>query len=522
MDNNLSFQDDDSSESGDEKDGLEFLLGGLALEDLSPDAWENESHHDDDDDETHQANTNGTRVKVIPTKESAPKRYAVSSFVEGDTDQDPIFRHAYSSSYCTRGGSCTRPSVQVVDLSEFGQGNGLIATVAIPRDQTIFTERAALACQIPQRDEEGGSTGSVELFDVRACQNCFRSLEPAASCQSLTDSPALPMPHLWPIPNFDFDVEDDTATPEELPIRRDKYGRVACKSCQTCFCSEHCRSEQIDQFGSCCTRTRALEALLTMQELDGQQVQSAVALAVCMFGMSLQHYRRTGSRDGTSLHALCGDAKDVTALELGIMEQDSTYSLQPVYNHLLKLFDMTDQEQSVLSSPDLHEMAAQAARNGVGIRTQSPFKTYYTSLVRQAGERGSSKREQLMTDVAKALGSDGGNLERGMDRLVEEKVAPEVVALFPLTARMNHSCAPNAQVRSQEFVDCRMDLVATRDIGPGEEILISYIGGGPSVGRKSRYRRRRELQAKYLFMCECDECQQEISTSSSIAGTPDA
>ncbi len=52
------------------------------------------------------------------------------------------------------------------------------------------------------------------------------------------------------------------------------------------------------------------------------QVQSAVALAVCMFGMSLHHYRRTGRRDGTALDGLCGDAKDIAGVELGITEQD--------------------------------------------------------------------------------------------------------------------------------------------------------------------------------------------------------
>jgi hypothetical protein len=500
--NKSSFQDDESSASGDSTEALELLLGGITLEDLSPDAWENESQHDDDDETVPAVDANGTCINAPVKRESAPKRYSITSPNEmTESGTDPIFLHAYT---CTPNGRVERPSVQVVDLSAYERGNGLIATRAIPRGETIYTERAAIASQIPEKDEEGNVN-----FAVRACQHCFRSLAPVASCQTLTDSAPLPLPDLWPVPAFGF--EDEVL---ELPIRRDRHGRVVCKTCQACFCSEHCRSEQINVFGSCCTRTRALTALPTTQDSDAH-VQSAVALAVCIFGTSLHHYRRTGSRDGTVLDGLCGDAKDIVGLELGMLEQGSegreTRSLKAVFTRLVELFDMTDKEQSVLNLQNLHEIAAKVARNGVGIRTQSPFKTYYASLLRQGGGRGSSKHEQLMVDVAKALGSDDGNLERGMDRVVEERVAPEVVALFPLTAMMNHSCAPNAEVRSQEFVDCHMNLVAKRDIAAGEELLISYIGVGPSVGRKSRYRRRRELQAKYLFFCECDECQQETS-----------
>ena len=110
-----------------------------------------------------------------------------------------------------------------------------------------------------------------------------------------------------------------------------------------------------------------------------------------------------------------------------------------------------------------------------------------------------------MRQVAQALvGSDV--LQRGMDRDIETKVAPEICAVFPLTARCNHSCEPNAQVRSQEFVDCHIDVVALRDLAVGEELLISYIPVGAGVGKRSTKQRRRELQAKYLFCCDCPIC----------------
>ena len=148
-----------------------------------------------------------------------------------------------------------------------------------------------------------------------------------------------------------------------------------------------------------------------------------------------------------------------------------------------------------------------AARNGFGILTQSPFKSYYAALLRSAGGRGSDKHEALKEQVARALGSETGQLERGMDRKIEEVVAVEIAAIFPLTARINHACQPNAQVRSQEFVDCHMDLVALKDIEEGEEITISYIL--TRDGARHRRSRQRELEAKYLFTCDCALCQDD-------------
>lgn len=88
-----------------------------------------------------------------------------------------------------------------------------------------------------------------------------------------------------------------------------------------------------------------------------------------------------------------------------------------------------------------------------------------------------------------------------------------MVALFSLTARINHSCDPRAEVRSEEFVDCRIDLVAKREILAGEEITISYINVGRTAGgsARDRTRRMRELRAKYLFECDCALCTESFS-----------
>ena len=74
---------------------------------------------------------------------------------------------------------------------------------------------------------------------------------------------------------------------------------------------------------------------------------------------------------------------------------------------------------------------------------------------------------------------------------------------------MNHCCDPCAEIRSQEYVDCNIDVVAKRDIKAGEEITISYInlGSSPSNSIVARNRRRRDLESKYLFHCRCSKCE---------------
>ena len=80
--------------------------------------------------------------------------------------------------------------------------------------------------------------------------------------------------------------------------------------------------------------------------------------------------------------------------------------------------------------------------------------------------------------------------------------------IFTLTARMNHSCDPNAEIRSQEYVDCNIDIVAKKDVGRGEEICISYVNLGPNPSNSivARNRRQRELRSRYLFHCQCSRC----------------
>lgn len=346
-------------------------------------------------------------------------------------------------------------------------------------------------------------------FAIRACQQCFRSMEPVSSCR-VNLAETLPMPSLWPVPQYELGTQD------EIRFRKDKHGRLQCTHCQSLFCSSKCCNLFLSERTSCC---RCHNAIMTVVEILSKHdcEPDAVILASRIFCTMLTHYR-TSPWDGIPkddcLQGICGDANDLDSLELGIPSRAVDggiiqFSLFPVYDALCSnVFDMTRQEQSVLSYHLFSRLAAVSARNGFAIRTESPFRSYHSALLRAAGGRGNDQHLVWMNNVALALGSE--SLQRNMDRTVEDLVAAQVVAIFSLTARINHSCDPNAEVRGQEYVDCHVDLVAKRDIQAGEEITISYIN---NEGRSShttsphvRNRRIRELKSKYLFTCDCPRC----------------
>jgi len=124
-----------------------------------------------------------------------------------------------------------------------------------------------------------------------------------------------------------------------------------------------------------------------------------------------------------------------------------------------------------------------------------------TWLEKRLNKLESSEREKFF-DL-----SDSRNEEKsilGIFFTNDMNFTDDSAALFPLMARVNHACQPNA-----DFI-CRprkgvQDLVATRLINEGEEIFISYLpamaeGSAPTKVRQSYVREW------YGFSCLCKQC----------------
>ncbi|KAH7355791.1 hypothetical protein BKA66DRAFT_502655 [Pyrenochaeta sp. MPI-SDFR-AT-0127] len=77
---------------------------------------------------------------------------------------------------------------------------------------------------------------------------------------------------------------------------------------------------------------------------------------------------------------------------------------------------------------------------------------------------------------------------------------PELLAVTPEVARINHACRPNALWRFNDYT-LAFDVFALRDIKPGEEITISY-----GFGMRGRKRRMLSIEVNLGFACRCPLC----------------
>lgn len=75
----------------------------------------------------------------------------------------------------------------------------------------------------------------------------------------------------------------------------------------------------------------------------------------------------------------------------------------------------------------------------------------------------------------------------------------DIGGIFLETARINHSCRPNAQHAWNDKLK-RMLVHAVRNVQEGEEITLSYVAGGPSDARKEH------IETYFGFDCGCEAC----------------
>lgn len=93
--------------------------------------------------------------------------------------------------------------------------------------------------------------------------------------------------------------------------------------------------------------------------------------------------------------------------------------------------------------------------------------------------------------------------ELGMDHM------PDLIGLFLLCARLNHTCSPSACL-SWNTASSRQVLYAIQDMQPGEQITIAYLGNL----LQSRDVRQHALYRSYQFLCLCESCRMPDSSTS--------
>ncbi|KAF8601577.1 hypothetical protein BDV93DRAFT_524753 [Ceratobasidium sp. AG-I] len=87
--------------------------------------------------------------------------------------------------------------------------------------------------------------------------------------------------------------------------------------------------------------------------------------------------------------------------------------------------------------------------------------------------------------------------------LTSPDLTPIGWTICPIIALINHSCAPNCAVvfPKARKLPLQIEVVALRNIKPGEELTISYVD--QSLPRALR---RSMMREQYMFTCECPMC----------------
>ncbi|KAJ1809614.1 hypothetical protein LPJ75_004356 [Coemansia sp. RSA 2598] len=108
-------------------------------------------------------------------------------------------------------------------------------------------------------------------------------------------------------------------------------------------------------------------------------------------------------------------------------------------------------------------------------------------------------------------GGSNSSLLGAADSLGQQEKECVGFAIYPTAVYFNHSCAPNvAKVR----VGRALYFVSSRDVGGGEELLVSYGSVSEPVAE-----RRSRLREHFFFDCTCERCIAEASLSLSLSSS---
>ena len=443
--NGTNPSDDDSScSNGDREAGWGFLLGGLSGEAMAGADWEVGKEV--------QKSNHMTCGKVPDFGKKEKQKYSETDQAYNFQNFRKLSERAFS---VAPNGQIEKPPVKILDLSLEQKGNVLIATRDIPKGSVIFTEKALEAIQVPSPSPKDDN-----LYRIKGCQSCFRSLEPA-SC--LSSSGSLPFSELWPIPEYSNSLKEEciivTDSGEASTMLLDPQSRrVTCPNCGTNFCNKYCAKHHLQTVGNCCQYSRALKGLVQTvvrseterlfpddnneENYDEDDAESFVninpvlVLATRMFVSQVRRHRVEIPTSDSLFHGLCGEAKDIPALGFETSpalfdgerdENDSIHRnpLQNEYEAIVDAIELTESERKSdqrFSIQEFHKLVAIAQRNSISLTTGSPFRTYYQAMVRKTGGRGSSRQQKVVAEVARLLGSNDGKLTRDMDQMVEDKV----------------------------------------------------------------------------------------------------
>lgn len=181
-----------------------------------------------------------------------------------------------------------------------------------------------------------------------------------------------------------------------------------------------------------------------------------------------------------------------------ILGEKFTDQLVELQQAFAQVFSADEILHKYLSLEGLTQIFAMIGTNSQGIGSSS-----FASWVRSVGELEtiSEKQRKEVDDLIDTLYT---TLEDTAGQFLNN----EGSGLYLTQSKINHSCNPNAEIRFP-YSNHVLEVVALREIEADQEICISYLD--ECQLSRSRHSRQKYLQENYLFLCDCEKCQEEIN-----------
>lgn len=203
----------------------------------------------------------------------------------------------------------------------------------------------------------------------------------------------------------------------------------------------------------------------------------------CAFLALLNDFQQTaGDQELNLFHKLLGDK--------------FASQLEDLHRAMVQLFSHDPDLQLWLTPDGFKTLFILIGTNGQGIGTTSVGE-----WVKRVGDL-----ESLSDVDKKKLDQAIDDLYMKMDDFSGQFLNVEGSGLYSNQSKINHSCIPSCEIVFPQS-NHMLQVVALRDINPGEEISISYLD--ECALSRSVHSRQKVLRENYMFICNCTKCEAE-------------
>lgn len=179
-----------------------------------------------------------------------------------------------------------------------------------------------------------------------------------------------------------------------------------------------------------------------------------------------------------------------------VLGEKFTDQIAELHQAFAQLFGDDEILHKYLTLEGLTQIFAMIGTNSQGIGTSS-----FAGWVKNVSDLALTDKQR--SEVDGLIDTFYATLEETVGQFLNN----EGSGLYVSQSKINHSCRPNAEIRFP-YSNNVLQVVALREINADEEICISYLD--ECQLNRSRHSRQKYLQENYLFLCECEKCQEEI------------